>query len=172
VCVPSLSLHGSPQPFFSPIRLTPRSGAGIVGQGLGVPQHVSCAIALATWSYRAPLPPAGSLARGHDCRAEGHCPPTGSRGTHARQGPPSALALAARAVPPRDDDRRADARGLWAAYAGLREAACNTDRGIVLSFSCAVANRQGTEQPFLVRTIVGMSRVSAWVWVRQSESAQ
>ena len=38
------------------------------------------------------------------------------------------------------------------------EAACNRDRGIVLSFSCAVANRQGTEKPFLLRKIVGMSR--------------
>ena len=52
------------------------------------------------------------------------------------------------------------------------EAACNRDRGIVLSFSCAVANGQGTEKPFLLRKIVGMSRESAWVWVRQSESAQ
>ena len=52
------------------------------------------------------------------------------------------------------------------------EAACNRDRGLVLSFSCAVANRQGTEKPFLLRKIVGMSRESAWVWVRQSESAQ
>jgi hypothetical protein len=51
-------------------------------------------------------------------------------------------------------------------------AACNLDRGIVLSFSGAVANRQGTEKPFLLRKIVGMSLEGARVWVSQSESAQ
>jgi hypothetical protein len=108
----------------------------------------------------------------HAHGAEGPWPSTGSPGAKARQAPTSALALAARAVHPPGDDRGADARGLWAAHAGLLEAACNSDRGLVLSFSCAVANRQATEKPFLLRTIVGMRRERAWVWVRQSASAQ
>jgi hypothetical protein len=82
------------------------------------------------------------------------------------------VARAARAVHPRGDSRGADARGLWAAHAFLVQAACNIYRDIVLSFSCAVANRQGTERPFLLRKIVGMSREGEWVWVRQSGSAQ
>src|SRR5262245_58586363 len=56
-------------------------------------------------------------ARGHDRRAEGPYPSTGAPGAQARHGPPSALARAARAVPPRSAGRGADARGPWAAHA-------------------------------------------------------